>query len=563
MAIPATSPSTNVTFYKGCTLNKDYQHVFYYADQAAQDGYFNTLTSKTYNTILYQNLSDNTLRVGIPIKDLLGYNYFTFINDNSSYERKKFYCFIDNMTSINNNTTEVRYTVDVFNTFAFDYYTQECYIKRQHAVNDNLYKHIEPEPITDGVYTTNKQWLYDDNSQALSMSQMGAILIVNEDPNLNYKPAPLKPHLAGKSGELIHECALIWAANSSDLNAAAISGLPLILHNFIVDGHSENILACYMCPNWIINGLNPNPSGPYQSLINTVYATRTLSFSINHNTLDGYTPHNKKLFTYPYRYFNVLSTDGTGEVLKYELNNNTNLIMLEQFGVAVGQNGVNVVTVPLDYAGVSENWNHNLSWNYNEQILVSRDNVADWWRSNGDAVALSAMSSILSSASGLIAQSGSGSQSTAFLGAFMSANNIATGVATQVARMEDAPTKSFGNCNTSAGKAGSFLGVFCYDICYRKKDLERIDAFFDRYGYAVDALGVPNQYCRENFTYIQTAGSNVKSKGTNYLNAEFINQINSAFDRGITFWYSGGLNAYSNIGNFSKSVISSNDPLEF
>ena len=558
MSIPATSPSTNVTFYKGVKLSKDYQHVFYYGSQSQQDGYFSSLQSMTYNSILYQNFTDNTLRIGKPIKDLDGYNYFTFINNSINFERKKFYCFIDSITSINNNTTEIRYTVDVFNTFAFDYATNRCYILRQHAANDNLYKHLEPENTIGGEYSVNQEWLYyDDDGKQLNMSNMGAILIVNEDYTNGYSASPVRNYDAGVSGEQVYAGAIIVAANSQSMGIS-VAGLPLALHTIIQQGHSESILGCYLCPDWIINALGPTSSGTYEGWVSKIYATRSLKFTPSSTVLNGYTPRNKKLYTYPYRYFCVYNNDGVGEVLKYELNNGST-INLNQYGVAVGKDGVSVITVPYQYNGFVQDWTHNISWTYNEQLLLNRDNLAEWWRSNATAVAIGAMSSIFSAvAAGISAPTAL--QATA--GSATIANNTATGIATQVARAESAPTTSFGNCNTTPSRSSSHLGVFCADMCYRKQDLEQIDAYFDRYGYAVNKIETPSQYNREIYTYIQTSGSNITSLGTNYLTNDFISQINAAFDRGITFWYAGASNAYSNIGNFTSSVVSGNLPLE-
>lgn len=560
--IPATSPSTNVTFYKGVRFNKTYNNVFWYPAQSAQDNYFASLTSKSYNSIVYQNMTDNTIRVGLPFKDLQGYNYFTFINNSANYERKKFYCFIDSMTSVNNNNTEIKYTVDVFNTFAFDYTVNQCYVLRQHAASDELYEHLEPEPITDGVYVANKDWLIDDAGNDLDCSIMGGILIVNEDYTRidgqgNFAPAPIREYNIGVGNRKIYASAIVLACYPGE--SVVTSGLGLAVKSFIDAGRSDAILGCYYCPGWIVNILNPTSSGTYAGwVLGNLYATRDLAFNYSTTQLDGYTPHNKKLYSYPYRYFGLYNSDGNVEPLRYELSSYSGSIKCRQYANIISSEGVTILTVPVGYERRNVDWSHNVQWSYNEQVLLNKDNLAEWWRANKTAVAVGALSAMFSAAGAGVSAP---NPLSATAGAAVQANNFATSLSSQIGMAQDAVTKSFGNFNTSAARTAAHIGTFGVDMCYRKEDLKRIDSYFDRYGYAVNRLTLPSKHNRYLFTYVHTADSDVSSNGSSYLTQDYIDQINAAYNRGVTFWNSIASGAYTEIGNFSSANVTANVPL--
>lgn len=70
-----------------------------------------------------------------------------------------------------------------------------------------------------------------------------------------------------------------------------------------------------------------------------------------------------------------------------------------------------------------------------------------------------------------------------------------------------------------------------YNIKYQFA--ERIDKFFDMYGYLTNTLKVPNISNRPNWNYVKTIGCNF----TGEIPQNDLIQIKNMFDNGITLWH--------------------------
>lgn len=71
----------------------------------------------------------------------------------------------------------------------------------------------------------------------------------------------------------------------------------------------------------------------------------------------------------------------------------------------------------------------------------------------------------------------------------------------------------------------------------RRRDAEAIDDFFTVYGYTCDKVKVPNTHVRTRFTYTKTQGCRIKPKvGGGGVAGYYMAKICSIFDSGITFW---------------------------
>ena len=69
-----------------------------------------------------------------------------------------------------------------------------------------------------------------------------------------------------------------------------------------------------------------------------------------------------------------------------------------------------------------------------------------------------------------------------------------------------------------------------------------IDDFFDKYGYAMNAIKVPNRHARPYYTYTKTKGCLIVGK----MPADDILQMQQIYDAGITFW-----DRYATVGDYS------------
>lgn len=81
-------------------------------------------------------------------------------------------------------------------------------------------------------------------------------------------------------------------------------------------GREEAILSVYMCPSSLIN--NTSGTLQYSGQENPTNSTQIIN---KPSSLNGYTPVNKKLLTFPFCFLNVSNNNGTNNTYQYELFN--------------------------------------------------------------------------------------------------------------------------------------------------------------------------------------------------------------------------------------------------
>lgn len=179
-------PSTNIVLIKNCILQKSDNNetdTLYFETRELQTEYFNGLgtegvTKFTYSPTTYQNISQGVMRIGKTMKQLYGCNYMYFTNSASytviddgvtknvstGFEGKRYYCFIDGLKYINNNCTEVYYSIDYIQTFMFDYTEKTCLVDRMVPSDDTLGAYIMDEGLGYGemeVWKTKAYYFSD------------------------------------------------------------------------------------------------------------------------------------------------------------------------------------------------------------------------------------------------------------------------------------------------------------------------------------------------------------------------------------------------------------------
>lgn len=120
------TPKTNIYLYSNCPLPSNYEHTFYFANESAQTSYFAGLNPTPYNNNTYQVMSSGVVRIKDSIDNLYDKSYMSFVNTKSNgvgFENKTYYCFVTDVIYINNGTTEIHYTIDVMQTYLFQYKT--------------------------------------------------------------------------------------------------------------------------------------------------------------------------------------------------------------------------------------------------------------------------------------------------------------------------------------------------------------------------------------------------------------------------------------------------------
>lgn len=85
------------------------------------------------------------------------------------------------------------------------------------------------------------------------------------------------------------------------------------------------------------------------------------------------------------------------------------------------------------------------------------------------------------------------------------------------------------------------VGFTIYEKFIKREYAEKIDEYFDKYGYAQNTAYVPKRLNRKHYTYLKTVGCNIVGK----MNNNDILTIKGIYDNGITTW-----DTLQNVGHY-------------
>ena len=146
-------PNTNIRLLKNVPLDNTYQHTYYFTDKTSQSNHFLGYTKHILTEQTYQRSRLGVSRVGIKAEDLFDCNYMMFQNTN--FGSKWFYAFINNVEYVNNTVSEIRFEIDVMQTWFFDYELRDSFVQREHSSTDNIGDNLVPEGLELGEYVSD------------------------------------------------------------------------------------------------------------------------------------------------------------------------------------------------------------------------------------------------------------------------------------------------------------------------------------------------------------------------------------------------------------------------
>ena len=109
------------------------------------------------------------------------------------------------------------------------------------------------------------------------------------------------------------------------------------------------------------------------------------------------------------------------------------------------------------------------------------------------------------------------------------------------------PNQVYGNQNSGDVTFSDGESTFtAYKRTIKSEYARMIDDYFQKYGYLVNDLKVPNITGRENWNYIQISSDDEIGNGS--VPTSYMEEINNACRRGLTIWHN-----HNNIGNYNLS----------
>ena len=555
------APDSTIELFRNLKLDNNYSNTMWFSNASRQDEFFTNHYYLRYNSYSYQRKDNGVIRIGAPISSLYAVDYMRF--KNTLFENKWFYAFVNRIEYVNNDMCNIYYTIDVIQTYMFNWVLEPCLIERQHSVTDVAGDNLVAEGLELGDYI---------NSSAHSLY----VPDVSQD---NYSYLICAGLNDTQYNHIVNEG---WVDESAYFQLVAYqyaavaylkcnqggSGDPVAILNYLNEAHQiEALISITLIPK----------------AFTLDSATHYTTVGVSKPTkVDGHTPVNKKLLTYPYTYLDVYNDQNEHEELRFELfTSQYSTCNFKLYDIVSPT--PEAILMPQDYNNITMSPETGLAINGYPQIPYFNDSFKAWVALNYDQMAVtrqitaqqvnfakqgleisqkqlftntavSEAQGALNIAGNLMSLKPSGVMGAASTAVGMAGTALNYGYETQknelagnkseydyyslLLRQSADESRARNLPNTShAGSGSTALSVgvkgFWYNIkSVRKQYAERIDKYFTMFGYAQNIVGIPNIHARQYFTYIKTVGSCVSG----YIPQDDRETIDTIFDRGIRFW---------------------------
>lgn len=495
-----------------CLLEEDSLNQLNFSNQTAQLNYFNSTIVQSFNQDDYTYIKkDNMVKVGANIDSIIHANYLYYRNDGFP-NAKLYFCFITNMEYVNENCTAITFETDSFQTYQFDIHYEQTFIEREHTDNDTIGLHTVPENVELGDYVATEQSTDGYINQGYCYMLRSSIPADPQDDS-NYD---LAVNYGGVPG-----AGMCYVLTS-------VASLVQLVHGFDSNGRSDAIIDVYMLPKAFVHVTDDFLSPYYhgQSLPTGHIIDKTMISDLN-----GYTPRNNKLFTFPYCFLEVTNNSGVSNVYKYENFINHNI----QFSMrCMPVPGGSCKLSPMNYTiGATGNEEEGMIAGKFPTLSWSRDEFTNWLTQNGVNLGLGIASSLATTIGGIGLMATGG-------GAVAGGSAVASGlggVANALGQIYEhslVPRSSCGNTNGGDINTGGNSNCFYfYKKCIRAEYAKIIDDYFTMYGYKVNSVKIPNINSRQNWNFIKTVNCNI----TGSIPQQDMQKIKNMFNNGVTIWH--------------------------
>lgn len=508
-----------VIIAKNIKLDKEYKDILTYNEsQMLTLVQTNQVASTTNCSFL--DINKNVIDTNFSYANALKCNYMAI--ENPTYSNKWFFAFIDKVQYINNNTTRIYYTIDVWSTWR-DYITfTDTYVIREHVSDDTIGLHTVPENVETGDYIINSQKT-DSNFNSLTCVVASTI-----------DPYDFLSFYGGEyngiaSGPMYLRFDYIETTQGHLSLSEWLSSL---------SGDRINAVKCiFMAPTFLC----PTTGGNENIIANSSSVHEHNITAIDITSLNGYTPKNNKLLTYPYIYTLLTNHQGSTAILKQEIwnKNNSNNRVLKVFACLTP--GCSIRIIPLNYNGQPENYDEGINLGKFPQLNWETDQYTNWLTNNGVNIA----TNLLTSAGLTISGASTGNPIAVSSGIMSIANTL-----NEVKNHSLEPPQTHGNLNSGDVTTASLYNTFdLLNMTIKAEYAKIIDDYFTLRGYKVNSLKVPNFNTRPIFNYVQiSSDSNIgySNSNTYNVNSSDMDIINNIFRHGTTLWHN-----HANIGNYS------------
>lgn len=494
---------TTIKVLKDVPLDNTYRNTIYFATVDDQTNYFASKVKYNLPNQSYQRVQLGYVRAGIEADKIYDCNYIMF--QNTSFGNKWFYAFITSVEYENNDLSIINFEIDVMQTWFFDYSINQSFVEREHSSTDAIGDNLVPENLEIGDYK------YEDLGLTTLFNLYQVIVAATFDKDFAIATGGL---YGGVYSALEYNTFSSWQDASAFIKEATERNM------------SAGIVSVFMLPISF--------TADYQDKMPEAY---NVDRNKHYTNIDGYTPKNNKLFTYPYNLLYVTNNEGNVANYHFEYFSTNNCT----FNVAGAMCCTpEVMLTPLQYKGVAKNYNEKLIIGNFAQCAWAVDTYKAWVAQNQFQIGMNTISSIgqtVVGAASLYATGGMvGASQT--VGGIQSLGNMLASIADK----STLPPQARGGGGSIINMAQEIKGFQFYYAYIRREFAEIIDGFFTMYGYATHRVKQPNISNRPHWNYVKTVNVNL----TGSVPAPDMARLRSIYDEGVTFWRNG-----NEVGNYS------------
>lgn len=562
------APNSTIQFLSDIPFDINYENTVYFDNISQQEAWMANKVQRTLSAQSYTRVGRGIIRVGVGIDDtsmnkLFMCNYMRFRN--TDFENKWWYAFIDSVEYVNNNTVEVKFHIDVIQTFMFNLNFNDCLVEREHTATDILGEHTLPEGLETGPYRAYEAECYLEDPQSPSglafmnnrFEYRRAVMLASSvditEQGFPKKYGVIIPSLFGQGGGGEYYSGIRFYSFPITDDLSYINELNRGLDALAGSADADAIVGLTMMPSEFI----PKTETEFQQGCQPKRMR-----VIRKNTVDTYTPRNKKLLCYPYNMLYITNNNGTTAEYKVEDFLNPQLQTYDLFSIW-GNCSMNpaMYCAPISYNGVPNRPN------FDEEITVSGfpmcsytiDSFKAWLAQNAGMITATAAGLTLGWAKQIATMafaakgmpSGANVDGVTYAAGqakLLGGGGVIEGTFAALGTLYDhsrKPPQSHGNSNGNLTyQAGQM--TFCWYYKQIKAEYAGIiDKFFDMYGYKVNRIGKPLVRPRPKYWYVKTIGCSLKDTIPN----DYLKMIEGIFDKGIRFWTTSAV-----FGDFDPAV---------
>jgi hypothetical protein len=466
-------------------LSKDDLGTLTFSDEISQNVWY-IANSKNHYTGLSYVRDNKVIRINEKYADVMNCNYLFF--KNVGYSSKWIYCFINDVEYINDNSVNVTYEIDQWQTYLFEKEIGSCFVEREHVNEDSIGLHTIPENLETGevVITSEQEWT----------SWAGVVVWAGMGNETEITPSFINN---------VYTSLSCYSGTRGDTQP---------LDDWIRTIPVELLSHAVVIPEKMINSAS---HGVHSFDENIAVAVP--------QTLDGYEPKNKKLLTYPYMYCAVDNYCGEANIYHVE-----NFYQGGSTTVGFTIHGIpypkpTMMCYPLYYRKCDNMTDEGLIYDNFPLCSLLVDSYAQWIATNGWSNALALVGS------GALAV---GSIATGnVIGAMGGISGVVGSLSERVAHEKYGKSLKGGVGNGSINCDMDKLGFRFRSYSIKSEYAEIIDRFFSRYGYQVNNYKVPNTNNRGNVNYVKTNKAIVKGK----IPSKAKIFMEECLNNGMSFWH--------------------------